>query len=116
VLPGSAEAEFRALLGRVDADVAAGGHTHLQCVRPADATTFVNPGSVGYGYDREQDEETFAVDSWASYAVLTTAETGIRIELRQVGFDGLAVAAALRESGVPRGEERARLFERSRRR
>jgi len=112
LLPGSPEAEFRALLGPVDADVAAGGHTHLQFVRRVGATTFVNPGSIGYGYEHGQDEEAFAVDSWASYAVLTTAAAGIRIELRRVGFDGLAVAASLRESGVPHGDARARMFER----
>lgn len=113
LFPTSSEDEFRGLLGPVDADLAAGGHTHLQFVRRVGSTTFVNPGSVGLGYDHEQDEEGFTPDPWASYAVVTSAATGLRIELRRVAFDAAAVAAAVLASGVPGAGERAKVWERA---
>jgi len=113
LLPAMAESEFRAALGRVDADVCAGGHTHLQFVRRVGGSTFVNPGSVGFGYDHEQDEEGFTLDGWASYAVLTTSSSGLRVELRRVAFDPSTVASALRSVGYPHAEARAAMWDRA---
>lgn len=113
LFPTSSEEEFRARLGLVEADLAAGGHTHLQFVRRVGATTFVNPGSIGLGYDHEQDEEHFAPDAWASYAVVTTSPTALRIELRRIAFDAQAVADVTRRSGIRGAEERALAWERA---
>ncbi len=114
LLPTDGDDEFRARLGPVDTALAAGGHTHLQFVRRIGAATFVNPGSTGFGYDREQPEEGFALDAWASYAVVTTSPSGLRIELRRAAFDPFPVAAALRSCGMPHAEERIRMWERAR--
>lgn len=113
LLPTSPEEAFRSLLGPVDADVAAGGHTHLQFVRRVGPTTFVNPGSVGLGYDHDQQDDGFTPDAWASYAVVTSAPSGLRIELRRVSFAADAVAAAVRASGMPGADERALMWERA---
>lgn len=112
LFPTAAGDEFRTTLGPTDAALAAGGHTHLQFVRRLGGATFVNPGSVGFGYDHEQPEDGFALDPWASYAVVTTAEDGLRVELRRVAFDAREVAAALRACGMPFGDERAAAWER----
>lgn len=101
LFPHTPEPEFSAYLDGVDADVVAGGHTHLQFVRRRGATVFVNPGSVGLSYDHEQDEAGFRVDPWAAYAVLTTGGGALRVELRRTPLDVDAVAAAFRESGHP---------------
>jgi putative phosphoesterase len=113
LLPSSSEEEFRGLLGPVDEDLAAGGHTHLQFVRRCGPTTFVNPGSVGLGYDHEQEAEGFTPDSWASYAVVTSSRTGLRIELRRVEFDADTVAEVVRSSGMPEGDASALMWERA---
>ncbi len=112
LFPTATAEELRATVGPVDAAVAAGGHTHLQFVRRLGGTTFVNPGSVGFGYDHEQPEDGFALDPWASYAVVTTDEAGMRLELRRVAFDARKVAAALRACGMPFADERAAAWER----
>jgi predicted phosphodiesterase len=113
VWPTQTEEEFRRELGPVDADVAAGGHTHLPFVRRVGRTLFVNPGSVGFGYDHEQPEEGFALDPWASYAVIHSAPAGLRVELRRLAFDPAAVARALRSCGMPGAEERAAMWDRA---
>jgi hypothetical protein len=94
IFPHTPEREFRALLGDVDAHVVAGGHTHLQFVRRRGATLFVNPGSAGLSYDHEQDEDDFRLDPWAAYAVLTTGNGSLSLDLRRVPLDVEAVAAA----------------------
>lgn len=113
LLPTTPEDEFRSLLGAVDADLAAGGHTHLQFVRRVGATTFVNPGSVGLGYEHGQERSTFSTDAWASYAVVTSTPAGLRIELRRVAFDAEAVAGAVRRSGMPGAEDHALVWDRA---
>lgn len=112
LFPTAPEEEFRELLGPVEADLASGGHTHIQFVRRAGRCVFVNPGSVGFGYDPHQAEADFGLDAWASYAVVTTGASGLRIDLRRVSFDALAVAQALRSCGMPHGADRALLWER----
>lgn len=103
LFPHTPEDEFRALLEGVDADVVAGGHTHLQFVRRRGATLFVNPGSAGFSYDHEQDEEGFRLDPWAAYAILESDET-FSVELRRVPLDVDAVVAATIASGRPEAE------------
>lgn len=114
VFPTTPEPEFRAVLGELTADVAACGHIHLPYIRRVGATFVVNPGSVGLGYDHEQDEETFRLDPWASYAVVTSGADGLRIELRRVAFDVGAVVEAIHTRGMPHAGETALPWERAR--
>lgn len=100
IFPHTPEEEFRELLGRVDADVVSGGHTHLQFVRRRGATVFVNPGSAGLSYDHVQPEDDFRLDPWAAYAVITSGAS-FGVELRRVPLDVEAVVAAYRDSGHP---------------
>jgi predicted phosphodiesterase len=112
LLPTASAEEFAATLGPMDADLAAGGHTHTQFVRRLGSATFVNPGSTGFGFDFEQAEHGVALDAWASYAVVTTSPAGWAIDLRRTDFDPLPVASALRSCGMPHAEDRARRWER----
>jgi predicted phosphodiesterase len=113
VFPTTPAAEFRAVLGELTADVAACGHIHLPYVRRLGATLVLNPGSVGLAYDHEQDEETFRLDPWASYAVVTSSAGALRIEHRRVAFDVGAVVEAIRACGMPHVDDTALPWERA---
>ena len=47
------------------ADVLAGGHVHVQQLRRVGDALYVNPGSIGRGYDHLQPEDDFRFDPWA---------------------------------------------------
>jgi diadenosine tetraphosphatase ApaH/serine/threonine PP2A family protein phosphatase len=107
VLP-STEDEFRAHLEGVDADVVAAGHVHLQFVRRAGGTLWVNPGSVGLSYDHEQPEDDFRFDPWAAYGLLSADEEGrLAVELRRVPVDVDAIVARVEDCGMPEAAEGA---------
>jgi predicted phosphodiesterase len=110
VFPTTPEAEYRERLGELRHDLVAGGHIHLPYVRRIGAAQFVNPGSVGLGYDHEQDESDLRFDPWASYAVVTTGGGGLRIELRRVPFDVEAVIRSIADGGNPNGDELIRAW------
>jgi predicted phosphodiesterase len=83
------------------ADILAGGHVHVPQLRRVGAAWYVNPGSVGLGYDHLQTEDDFRFDPWASYAIVA----GRRVEFHRVPFDADDVEAVTRASGMPRAEE-----------
>jgi predicted phosphodiesterase len=83
------------------ADVLAGGHFHVPQLRRVRQALYVNPGSVGLGYDHLQPDEDFRFDPWASYAIVERGS----VLFRRVEFDHHEVIRVTRESGVPYGEE-----------
>jgi diadenosine tetraphosphatase ApaH/serine/threonine PP2A family protein phosphatase len=84
-LPDPADDEDELLAGVAERRITF-GHTHLAFARRRiDGTELVNPGSVGMPFDG---------DHRAAYAVLTADG---RVELRRVGYDHEASAAAVRE-------------------
>ncbi len=108
VLPSTPEDEFRGHLDGIDADVVAAGHVHLQFVRRAGATLWVNPGSVGLSYDHEQPEDDFRFDGWAAYGVVTADDDGrLAVELRRVPVDVDAIIARTEACGMPDAAEGA---------
>ena len=92
ILPGTPEDEMRALLGSAAAEVLAGGHVHTQWVRRLDGRLLLNPGSVGLGYDHDADP--VVPFPWAEYAVITSEDERLEIELLKTTFDVDAVVAA----------------------
>jgi predicted phosphodiesterase len=108
VLPSAPEEEYRAAFGGSGADVVACGHIHLPYVRRLGTTMVLNPGSVGLGYDHEQDPEALRFDPWAAWAVIATGGGRLSIDLRRTPFDAREVADAHRASGMPYGDEYAR--------
>jgi predicted phosphodiesterase len=96
--PGDDDAEL--LAPAAGADRIVFGHTHVQFRRTArGGTELVNPGSVGMPFDG---------DTRAAYALI--AEDG-EIEMRRVGYDHTASAAAVRERFPGFGETVARRIE-----
>jgi predicted phosphodiesterase len=78
VLPETPDAEAERILGGSGADLLAGGHTHLQWARYVDAALYVNPGSVGFAYDRFDDDPS--PKNLAEYAIVN----GGSVEFRRV--------------------------------
>jgi predicted phosphodiesterase len=94
----------------IDADVAAGGHTHLQWTRQLGEALFVNPGSVGLAYDRHQPPDDFRATPVAEYAILHADADGAAVEFRRVPCDLDLLLAAAAAGGRPDAEEYADLW------
>ena len=107
VLPDAPEDEFRAAFGGTGADVVACGDIHLPYVRRIGATLVLNPGSVGLGYDHEQDAEEVRFDAWASWVVVSARDGRLSLDFRRTPFDAQAVAGVHRSSGMPHGDDYA---------
>ena len=95
--------------GGTGADVLAGGHLHVPQLRRVGAALYVNPGSVGLGYDHLQPDDDFHCDPWASYAIVELAS----VEFHRVPFDLGALDVATRASGLPFAEEVSGRYRRS---
>ena len=78
-----------------------------QLRRVGDAV-YVNPGSVGIGYDHLQPDDDFRFDPWASYAIVEAAS----VEFHRVPFDLDELDRVTRSAGMPLAGE---VFERYRR-
>jgi predicted phosphodiesterase len=91
----------------VEADLLAGGHTHIQWSRRLGTALFVNPGSVGLAYDHHQPEDDFRLTPIAEYAVLTGGSEP-SIEFRRVPYSLDELVAAISTSGRPHADSFAR--------
>ncbi len=112
ILPSTKDADLQAMLGAYVPHVLTGGHTHMQQIRRLGVTgsLYFNPGSVGFAYSHQQEEESFRADGWAEYAVLTYEETQLGVEFRRVPFDGDRLIAAYQTSGRPHAEAAIRQY------
>lgn len=105
ILPTTPEDEFKEMLGKHSTHVCAGGHTHWQHLRRLSGSFFVNPGSVGWAYDRYLPESDSQLDPWAEYAILSSMPERVSVEFCRVPFDIQEYAHVIRTSGRPFGEE-----------
>jgi diadenosine tetraphosphatase ApaH/serine/threonine PP2A family protein phosphatase len=99
--PEPAEDEHELLRG-VEASRLVFGHTHVAFSRRAGQIELVNPGSVGMPFDG---------DPRAAYGLVAD---GGEVELRRIGYDHAASAAAVRETLGEAGELVARRIEQAR--
>ena len=90
------------------ADLLAGGHVHVPQLRRVGEAWYVNPGSVGLGYDHRQPDDDFRFDAWASYAIVGAAS----VEFHRVPFDLDELDAVTRAAAMPLAGE---VFDRYRR-
>jgi predicted phosphodiesterase len=95
-------------LGGTGADILAGGHVHVPQLRRVGDALYVNPGSVGIGYDHRQPDDDFRFDPWASYAIVEASS----VEFHRVPFDLAELDRVTRARGMPLAGE---VFERYRR-
>jgi predicted phosphodiesterase len=87
-----------------DADLLAGGHTHLQWTRRIADALYVNPGSVGISYDRHAPEPP-ALRPVAEWALVIVEDGAVAVEYRQVGYAVEDVQAAVKRSGRPYADD-----------
>ena len=90
------------------ADLLAGGHVHVPQLRRVGEAWYVNPGSVGLGYDARQPDDDFRFDAWASYAIVEAAS----VEFHRVPFDLDELDRVTRAAAMPQA---GAVFERYRR-
>jgi putative phosphoesterase len=76
-----------------EAQVLAGGHTHLQLLRPCGDRVLVNPGSVGLPLGSLNEVEP-PLPHWAEYALVAVENGGVELTFRRLDVDVEAVAAA----------------------
>jgi putative phosphoesterase len=74
------------------ADVLVFGHTHKPWIRDFGGVRFVNCGSVGKPKDG---------DPRGAFAVLTATADGVEAAIERVPYDAEAVAAQVRDAGLP---------------
>ena len=75
-----------------EADVLVFGHTHKPWIRDFGGVRFVNCGSVGKPKDG---------DPRGAFAILTATADGVEASIERVAYDAHAVAAEVREAGLP---------------
>jgi putative phosphoesterase len=83
---------FERIAAGADYDVLVFGHTHKPWVRGYGGVLFVNCGSVGKPKDG---------DPRAGFAVLSSNGDGLNVEIARVAYDAEAVAAEMRDVGLP---------------
>ncbi len=99
IVSSTPEEEMQSLLAGFEADLFAGGHTHLAMLRRMQNTTFLNPGSVGIPYTGPM--RTSKMTTRAEYVIVTAAADGFAFDFRSVPFDMAAVHEAARRADVP---------------
>lgn len=105
LLPESSEAEIEATLAGYEAEVMAGGHTHIQWTRRVGGSRFLNPGSVGLAYNRHLDGSEFYLYAIAEYAVLHIGEGEIGMEFRKIPLEVDLLERVDERSGRPYARE-----------
>jgi putative phosphoesterase len=83
---------FERIAAGAGCDVLVFGHTHKPWVRGYGGVLFVNCGSVGKPKDG---------DPRAGFAVLSSNGDGLNVEIARVAYDAEAVAAEMRDVGLP---------------
>lgn len=84
--------------------VLAGGHTHVQFLRPYGDRYLLNPGSIGLPFAPKPDGSGDYNPAWAEYAMITWDGTDLDIDLRRVPYDLDALRAAVHASDMPHAD------------
>lgn len=104
LIPENEASTLGPFLGQ-DVDLLAGGHTHLQWTRLIDGIPFVNPGSIGYAYDRHQPQSALKIAAVAEYALVIVDRLGISVEFRRVPYPLSEFIEQTAKSGRPYADE-----------
>jgi predicted phosphodiesterase len=83
---------YERLAAAEDAEALVFGHTHKPWVRDVGGVRFVNCGSVGKPKDG---------DPRGAFALLEPGRGGVAVTIERVAYDAEAVAAAVRDAGLP---------------
>ncbi|MBI1278661.1 MAG: hypothetical protein GC179_11095 [Anaerolineaceae bacterium] len=105
ILPLTPNEEVRKVIDFQAQTIYCGGHTHVQFIRHFGQTFHFNPGSVGIAYRHDQPENSFKVNSWAEYAILTVTKSRLNLEFRRVLYPVSLAQDIYRASGRPFAKE-----------
>ncbi|HEY7343150.1 MAG TPA: metallophosphoesterase family protein [Ktedonobacterales bacterium] len=111
IVPTTPDDELSGMLGDTQADILAGGHTHLQMLRRHGDAHLINVGSVGLAGVGAATQKNRHV-GWAEYAVVDSDGDRLEISLRRTPLDVDRMVEAARASGMPEVEWWAGLWER----
>jgi predicted phosphodiesterase len=76
--------ELERMLAGATGTVLAGGHTHMQMVRPYRGMLIANPGSVGLPFKEFVNGKAPTLMAHAEYAIVSAERGGVSVELRRV--------------------------------
>jgi predicted phosphodiesterase len=84
-----------------EADLYAGGHTHIRMLRGWRGREIVNPGSIGLAY-RFLPDGSARVPPWAEFAIVAASDGGtVDVEFRRVPYDLAGTVRAMHDRGMP---------------
>lgn len=86
ILPDVPQSRLEALLGPAEAEVFAGGHTHLQMARRYRSAMVINPGSVGCPFEQYAQGGPPKLRHHADYAIVDWSAEECSVELKSVEY------------------------------
>ncbi len=86
-----------------DADIFAGGHTHMQMFRRFRRSIIVNPGSVGSPFQKDSSGRVRS-PARAEYAIVSFVGKSFTLELKSVPYSLRDLKRAVRNSGIPNSD------------
>ncbi|WP_254810137.1 metallophosphoesterase family protein [Natronosalvus amylolyticus] len=101
VAPTTPQNELDEMFDDCEADILAGGHTHIQLFQQYRDAILLNPGSVGLSYGIERTTGRVYNRLEAEYALLTQSNGTLDVSLRRTPFDLDAVREMAHESEMP---------------
>ena len=94
--------ELDEMLAGRKATIMAGGHTHVQMLRQHNGILIVNAGSVGLPFEQMPFKEGGPrVMPWAEYAIITSANGAISVDLRRVSVSMNEIKQAGIDASMP---------------
>ena len=94
------DGELTKYLEGCDADIFAGGHTHMQMFRRFRSSVIVNPGSVGLPF-QEDSSGRIRMPAYAEYAIVSFTRKPFSLEFVSVPYSLGDLERAVRNSGLP---------------
>ncbi len=84
ILATTPEAILDELLASTNADVLAGGHTHIQMLRKYNGRLLINPGSVGTSFVTPPPINTPTLSPWVEYAIVDCGNGAVTINFHRL--------------------------------
>ncbi|MDA4113195.1 MAG: metallophosphoesterase family protein [Thaumarchaeota archaeon] len=100
IFPTTSDVELRIHLKGREPGVLAGGHTHAQMLRRLDGSVIINPGSVGYPFDRTASGRILH-PAHAEYAIVSAGGDVLEVELIAVPYPLSELREDVEKSGLP---------------
>lgn len=101
ILAATPPEDLDAMLGGREAQVFAGGHTHIQMLRQHKGRLMVNPGSVGIPFLEYAQGGRPRILPHAEYAVISAGGGGVAVSLRRLALDKAALRRQVEASDLP---------------